>query len=336
MTCLVTGATGFVGSAVARALLDRGESLRVLVRPRSDRRNLEGLALEVVEGDLRDRASLERACRGCRALFHVAADYRLWVPRPGEMYRANVDGTRALMEAAGAAGLGRIVYTSSVATLGIARGGGPSDENTPVSLADMIGHYKRSKYLAEEEVRRLVAQAGLPAVIVNPSTPVGPRDIRPTPTGRVIVEAAKGRIPAYVDTGLNVVHVEDVAAGHLLAFDRGTAGERYVLGGQNMALGEILAVIARLRGRRPPRLRLPHGLVLPLAYAAEAWARLARGGEPFVTVDGLRMSRKRMFFSSAKAEAQLGYRARPAEAALADAVAWFREAGYLGHSNPSA
>ena len=330
MTCLVTGATGFVGSAVARALLERGEAVRVLARPESDRRNIEGLAVEVVEGDLRDKASLERACRGCQALFHVAADYRLWVPEPDQIYAANVDGTRALMEAAGEAGVTRIVYTSSVATLGLNRDASPADEATPVSLDDMIGHYKRSKFLAEAVVRRLVAEAGLPAVIVNPSMPVGPRDIKPTPTGRMIVEAARGRMPAFVDTGLNVVHVADVAAGHLAAFSRGRIGERYILGGENMALGEILAAIARRCGRRAPRLRLPHGLVLPLAYAAEAWARARGSGEPFVTLDGLRMARKRMYFTSAKAEAELGYQARPAEAALADAVDWFREAGYLG------
>jgi dihydroflavonol-4-reductase len=330
MTSLVTGATGFVGSAVVRALLDAGEVPRVLVRAGSDRRNLEGLGVELAEGDLRDSASLARACRGCQALFHVAADYRLWVPEPDEIYAANVAGTRALMEAAGAAGVARIVYTSSVATLGLKRDGSPADEATPVALADMIGHYKRSKFLAEAAVREMVSGAGLPAVIVNPSTPVGPRDIKPTPTGRTIVAAARGRIPAFVDTGLNVVHVDDVAAGHLLAFERGQIGERYILGGENMALAEILTVIARLCGRPAPRLRLAHGLVLPLAHAAEAWARLTGGGEPFVTVDGLRMAKKRMFFSSARAEHELGYRSRPAEAALADAVAWFREAGYLG------
>ena len=330
MTSLVTGATGFVGSAVVRALLDAGEVPRVLVRPESDRRNLDGLGVDLAEGDLRDAASLARACRGCQALFHVAADYRLWVPRPEEIYAANVDGTRALMQAAGAAGVARIVYTSSVATLGFNRDGSPADEAAPAALADMIGHYKRSKFLAEEVVRGMVTEAGLPAVIVNPSTPIGPRDIKPTPTGRMIVEAARGRIPAFVDTGLNVVHVADVAAGHLLAFERGRIGERYILGGENLAFAEILGAIARLRGRPPPRLRLPHGLVLPIAHAAEAWARLSGGAEPFVTVDGLRMSKKRMFFTSAKAETVLGYRAHPAEAALADAVAWFREAGYLG------
>lgn len=330
MTSLVTGGTGFVGSAVVRALLDAGEVPRVLVRAASDRRNLEGLDVEVTEGDLRDPDSLARACRGCQALFHVAADYRLWAPRPEEIYAANVDGTRALMEAAGAAGVKRIVYTSSVATLGLNRDRSPADEATPATLADMIGPYKRSKFLAEEVVRDLVREAGLPAVIVNPSMPLGPRDIRPTPTGRLIVEAARGRIPAFVDTGLNVVHVADVAAGHLRAFEQGRIGERYILGGENLSLGEILGTIARLRGRSAPRLRLPHGLVLPLAHAAQAWARLTRGSEPFVTVDGLRMSRKWMFFSSAKAESALGYKARPAEAALADAVDWFREAGYLG------
>lgn len=329
MTVFLTGGTGFVGSAVARALLAEGADLRVLVRPGGDRRNLAGLDVDLVEGDLRDTASLEAALKGCEALFHVAADYRLWVPRPDEIYRANVAGTRRLMVAAGEAGVGRIVYTSSVATLGLGKDGAAADEDTPAALADMIGHYKRSKFLAEEEVRRLARDGGLPAVIVNPSMPVGPRDIKPTPSGRMIVEAARGRMPAYVDTGLNLVHVEDVAAGHLLAYAKGAVGARYVLGGENLTLGAILAEIARLCGRRPPRLRLPHGLVLPVAYGAEAWARVARRGEPFVTVEGLRMSRKRMFFSSARAARELGYRARPAAAALSDALDWFRTAGYL-------
>ncbi len=328
MTALVTGATGFVGSAVARQLLARGETVRVLARPGSDRRNLADLELEVAEGDLGDPASLERALRGCRALFHVAADYRLWVPRPEEIYNANVAGTRRLMELAGEAGVSRIVYTSSVATLGIVGGGAPGNETTPVSLDDMIGHYKRSKFLAEREVDTLVREAGLPAVIVNPSTPVGPRDIKPTPTGRMIVEAAAGRMPAFVDTGLNVVHVDDVAAGHLLAFDKGEAGERYILGGEDLTLSEILATIAALCGRRPPRVRIPHDALMPAAHAAEAWARLTGKGEPFVTVDGLRMAKKKMFFSSAKARERLGYRARPAQEALADAVRWFQDSGY--------
>lgn len=328
MTTLVTGATGFIGSAVARALLAAGEPVRVLARPSSDRRNIADLPVEVAVGDLGDRASLERALAGCAGLFHVAADYRLWVPKPEEIYRVNVEGTRNLMLAAGAAGVGRIVYTSSVATLGLLADGSPADEDTPVTLAAMIGHYKRSKFLAEAEVRRLAAEDGLPVVVVNPSAPVGPRDIKPTPTGRMVLDAATGRMPAYVDTGLNIAHVDDIAAGHLLAWERGRIGERYVLGGENMTLKTILTEIARLVGRSPPRISLPHGLILPVAYAAEAWARLTGGAEPRVTVDGIRLARKRMFFSCAKAERELGYQARPAEQAFVDAIAWFRQAGY--------
>ncbi len=329
MTILITGASGFVGSAVLRRLIAAGHPVRALVRPHSDRRNLDGLVAEIAEGDLRDPVSLRRALRGCTGLYHVAADYRLWLRNPDEIYESNVAGTRNLILAAKDAGVGRIVYTSSVATLGLSADGAPADEATPSTLADMIGHYKRSKFLAEEEVGRLVAEEGVPAVVVNPSTPVGPRDIKPTPTGRMIVEAAAGRMPAFVDTGLNVVHVDDVAAGHLLAFERGEIGERYILGGENMSLRAILGEIAALTARRPPRIRLPHGLVLPLAYAAEAWARIS-GAEPFATVDGIRMARKKMFFSSDKAKARLGYTPRPAHAALADAVAWYREHGYLG------
>jgi dihydroflavonol-4-reductase len=297
------------------------------VRPGSDRRNLEGLPVEVREGSLEDAVSLERALDGCTALFHVAADYRLWVPDPPAMYRANVEGTRDLMQAALKAGIKRVVYTSSVATLGLRADGQPADETTPVALGDMIGPYKRSKFMAEEEVRRLVTEAGLPAVIVNPSTPIGPRDIKPTPTGRIIVDAASGRIPAYVDTGLNLVHVDDVAAGHLLAFERGRIGERYVLGGDDLGLAEMLAVIAELCGRRKPLVRLPRAAIYPIALAAETFARLT-GREPFVTVDALRMAKKKMFFSSAKARRELGYQTRPARQAVHDALVWFRAAGY--------
>jgi dihydroflavonol-4-reductase len=329
MTALVTGASGFVGAAVARCLLSENHRVRALVRESSNRRNLEGLDVDIVVGDLRQPESLRSALSGCTALFHVAADYRLWARDPETLYMNNVTGTINIMRAALEAGVERIVYTSSVATLGLNRDGAPADEKTPVTLDDMIGDYKRSKYLAEEAVMRLVREDDLPAVIVNPSTPVGPRDIRPTPTGRLIVDAAVGRMPAFVDTGLNVVHVDDVARGHLLAFERGRIGERYVLGGDNMSLEEILREVARVAGRPAPRVRLPHGLVMPVAYLSEAWARVF-GGEPLATVDGVRMSRKRMYFSSRKAERAFAYRHRPGADAIRDAVAWFRDSAYLG------
>ena len=313
-----------------RRLLAAGHRVRALARRDSDRRNIDGLAVEVVEGDLLQPASLRPALEGCSGLFHVAADYRLWAPDPGPMFRANVDGTRTLMLAARDARIERIVYTSSVAALGVLPGDAVADEETPVSFADMIGPYKQSKFLAEDAVRTLIDDERLPAVIVNPSTPIGPRDIKPTPTGRMIVEAAAGRMPAYVDTGLNVAHVDDVAAGHLLAFDKGRVGQRYILGGENMPLKAILDTVAQAAGRRAPNLRIPHGAILPIAYAAEAWARISGGGEPFATVDGVRMARKKMYFSHAKAARELGYAPRPAAEALADAVGWFKEHGYLG------
>jgi len=324
---LVTGATGFVGAAVARALLTARLPVRVLARPNGDRRNLAGLDVEIAEGSLEDAASLARAVAGCRYLFHVAADYRLWVPDPVAMFRANVDGTRALMLAALDAGVERIVYTSSVATLGLVAGG-IADEATPSGIGDMIGPYKQSKFAAEEMVHGLIAERGLPAVIVNPSTPVGPGDVKPTPTGRIIIEAAKGKMPGYVDTGLNLVHVDDVAAGQLLAAERGVVGERYILGGENLTLAEILAAVAQAVGRRPPSLKIPYAMVLPIAAGAEMMARLT-GREPFTTLDGVRMSRKKMYFSSAKAIRELGYAPRPAREALVDAITWFEANGYL-------
>lgn len=326
---LITGASGFVGSAVLRKLIGRGHEVRALVRPSSERRNLEGLPVDIVEGDLMAPETLKPALKGCKGVFHVAADYRLWAPDPSGMFAANVDGTRAIMAAALEGSVERIVYTSSVATLGLLPGGQPADEDTPVRFEDMIGPYKQSKFLAEAEVRALVETEKLPVVIVNPSTPIGPRDIKPTPTGRMIVEAASGRMPAYVDTGLNVVHVDDVAEGHLLAFEKGEVGERYILGGENLSLNEILSTIAGITDGKAPRWRIPHGLVLPLAYGAEAWTRLTGGSEPFVTVDGLRMARKKMFFSHRKASRALGYAPRPAIDALADACQWFRDQGYL-------
>jgi dihydroflavonol-4-reductase len=325
---LVTGGSGFVGAAVVRQLLQLGHPVRALVRPTSARTNLEGLTVEIAEGDLRDAGSLMRAMSGIRALFHVAADYRLWARHPREIVDTNVEGTRALMEAALRARVERIVYTSSVATLKARPDGTASDETFPLDPADAVGAYKYSKVVAERLVERLVAERNLPAVIVNPSTPIGPRDVRPTPTGRIIVEAAAGRMPAYVDTGLNLVHVDDVAAGHVLALQKGRVGERYILGGQDVLLGDMLAEITRQTGRSPPKLRLPRRLIFPIAYAAEA-AAYVTGREPFVTTTGLRLAKDRMFFTSAKAERELSYRARPYAEAVAAAIAWFRAHGYL-------
>ena len=327
---LVTGASGFVGSAVARALLARGEAVRLLVRPSSPRDNLVGLDAQVVEGDLSNAASLAPAMRGAARLYHVAADYRLWARDPEEIVRNNREGTANIMRAALAAGVGRIVYCSSVATLslkGLAPGA-PSDETRPLTPETAIGAYKRSKVVAERLVERMVAEEGLPAVIVNPSTPIGPRDIKPTPTGRIIVEAATGKMPAFVDTGLNIAHVDDIAQGHLAAMDKGAIGERYVLGGDDVELRELLAEIARLSGRKPPTVALPRGPLFPLAAAAEAVAQLT-GKEPFVTRDALKMAAYKMFFSSAKAQRELGYTARPWREAVGDAYAWFADHGRL-------
>jgi dihydroflavonol-4-reductase len=323
----ITGGSGFVGSAVARKLVDAGMRVRAMVRPTSPRSNLDGLGVEIVEGDMRDPEAVLRAATGARYVFHVAADYRLWAPDPEEIVRTNVEGTRVVMEAARAAGAERVVYTSSVATLRLRGDGAPADETMPLTEHEAIGAYKRSKVAAELLVERMIGD-GLPAVIVNPSTPIGPRDLRPTPTGRLILEAASGRMPAFVDTGLNLVHVDDVADGHLAALRRGAIGERYILGGENMTLAELLGRIAGLTGRPPPRIRLPRALIFPIAFAAETVARMTKR-EPFVTVDGLRMAKHKMYFTSAKAERELGYRPRPAEDGLRDAIAWFRQAGML-------
>ena len=327
-TTLLTGATGFVGSAVARTLLARGHTVRALVRAGGDRRNLDGLALELAEGDLRDPGSLARAVAGCRYLVHVAADYRIWVPDPAAMEQANVAGTVSLLRAAKATGVERVVYCSSVAALGLTKDGTPAAEDTPVSEAAIAGFYKKSKYRAEQAVLRLVADEGVPAVIVNPAGPVGPRDVKPTPTGRMIADAANGRMPAYVDTGINVVHVDDVAEGHALALERGKIGERYILGSENLHLRDILAMVAEVVGRKPPKIVLDRRLLWPLALASEGFARVT-GVEPLVTRDHLRMARKKMFFSSDKARADLGYAPRPAREAVVDAVAWFRAAGVV-------
>jgi dihydroflavonol-4-reductase len=325
---LVTGASGFVGSAVVKHLVETGWQVRALLRPSSPRTQLAGLGVEYAEGDINAAESIDRAVTGVRYVFHVAADYRLWARQPSELMRTNVEGTRTVMLAAQRAGVERIVYTSSVATLTPPTDTEFGDESSPLHPADAISAYKQSKVLAERLVETLIAEAGLPAVIVNPSAPIGPRDVRPTPTGRIIVEAASGRMPGFVDTGLNLVHVDDVAAGHVAALRQGRIGERYILGGQNVSLGQMLADIAQLVGRSPPRLRIPRTVLFPLAFAAEALAQ-ATGREPFATVNGLRMAKYHMYFTSAKAERELGYRARPYGEALADAIDWFRRAGYL-------
>jgi dihydroflavonol-4-reductase len=323
---LVTGASGFVGSAIAAALRASNHRLRVLVRPSSPRANLDPGDV-VFEGDLRQRSSLTAALKGVRFLFHAAADYRLWARDPGEIMRNNIEGTRLIMEEALRAGVERIVYTSSVATLKVGAGA-PATESSPLSEESAIGAYKRSKVATERLVEAMVARDGLPAVIVNPSTPLGPRDVKPTPTGRIILEAASGRMPGFVDTGLNLVHVDDVAAGHLAALRHGSVGERYILGGENVIFADMLADIARMVGRRRPMLRIPRAIIFPVAYGAELLARLG-GREPFVTVDGLRMARHRMFFDDGKARRELGYASRPYREGLSDAIAWFRAHGYL-------
>lgn len=328
----LTGGGGFVGSALARLLVADGFAVRALVRrPRDD---LEKLNILQFEGDIRDRAAVRHAMAGARYVFHVAADYRLWAPDPSEIFTSNLDGTRIVMEEALHAGAERIVHTSSVATLALNPDGTAADETRGLAEDEATGAYKKSKVAAERLVRRMAEHDSLPVVIVNPSTPIGPRDARPTPTGRIIVEAALGRIPAFVDTGLNLVHVDDVAAGHLAALRLGRPGERYILGGQNVMLSTMLRDIAHLVHRPPPRIRLPWCTALPIAVAAEAAARIS-GREPFATVDGVRLARHRMFFTSAKAEQELGYRARSYLDGLADAVRWFADNGYLP-AKPSA
>ena len=324
---LVTGASGFVGSAVARKLAERGYRVRVLMSKSSPKTNLAGLDAEPVEGDMMDAASMRRAMQGARYLFHVAADYRLWARDPEEIVRNNREGTRNAMEAALAESVEKVVYTSSVATLKPIAGQSVGEDSRHDEQT-AIGAYKRSKVVAERLVEAMIAERTLPATIVSPSTPIGPRDVKPTPTGRILVEAATGRMPAYVDTGLNLAHVDDVADGHLLALDKGKIGERYILGGQDATLAEMLGQIAELSNRKPPRINLPRAPLYPIAYAAEAFASLT-GKEPFVTIDALNMSKYHMFFSSAKAERELGYKAQPYREALHDALAWFKQAGYL-------
>jgi dihydroflavonol-4-reductase len=334
MDALVTGATGFVGANVARELVAAGATVRVLARARSDRRALEGLRVEIAEGDLLDATSLRRAVAGVQVVYHVAADYRLWTPDPAIVYRINVDGTRAVLEAAGEAGVGRIVHTSSVGALGLPRDGRPGTEDTPVTLADMVGHYKRSKFLGEQVALDL-ARRGLPVIVVNPSAPIGPWDVKPTPTGQMIVDFMRGRMVATVDTGLNIVHVRDVARGHLLAAERGKPGRRYILGHRNLSLAEIFRLLAEITGRRPPRLRVPYAVAWAGAACLEGMSRLTRR-PPAVPLTAVRMARKRMYFSAERAVAELGLPQTDVRVALADAVAWFAAHGYAPAGRASA
>jgi len=328
MLAFVTGATGFVGSHVARVLADQGADLRLLVRSSSDVRNIDGLKADRVTGDLRDAASIERAMSGCDVVFHVAADYRLWVPDSAQMYQTNVEGTRAVLDAARRNGVRRVVYTSSVATMGFTDDGLSADESSPVSVHKMIGHYKRSKYMAEE-VAVAAGRSGLDVVIVNPSTPVGERDIKPTPTGRIILDFLKKKFPAYVDTGLNLVDVTDCARGHLLALEKGRTGERYILGGENLTLKQILDKLAVITGLPSPTIKVPYFVALATGVIDETVTGRIRGREPRATIDSVRMGRKKMFVSSAKAERELGWKPSPVDGALRRAVAWFKGNGYV-------
>jgi dihydroflavonol-4-reductase len=330
MTILVTGATGFLGNHVVRLLAARGDRVRVLVRRTSPMSRLQGLAaanVEPVLGDLRDAASLDSAVRGCEVVYHVAADYRLWARNPREIQESNVDGTRSLLESARRARVSRFVYTSTVATVAVPRRGVLPDERTRSSLGEMIGAYKQSKWLAEQEALR-AAEDGLPVIIVNPTTPVGPGDARPTPTGRIITDFLNGRMPAYVDTGLNFVPVEDAAAGHLLAAERGQVGERYILGGENLTLKQVLDLLARFAGRPAPRVRLPHAVALAAGYADAAVSRLL-GREPRIPLDGVRMARHRMFVNAEKARCELQFAPGPVATALERAVRWYEANGFV-------
>src|SRR5213082_2064649 len=328
MLAFLTGATGFVGSHVARALAEHGADLRLLVRASSNTKNIADLKADLVTGDLRDPASLERGIAGCDIVFHVAADYRLWVRDPEEMYRANVEGTRAILEAARKSKVRRVVYTSSVATMGFTSNGQPADENSPVSLDKMIGHYKRSKFMAEK-IALEAGRSAMDVVVVNPTTPVGERDIKPTPTGRIVVDFLKKKFPAYVDTGLNLVDVKECARGHIAALEKGNSGDRYILGGENLTLKQILDKLAAITGLPSPKVRVPYVLALATGVVDELVTGRIRGREPRATIDAVRMGRKKMFVSSAKAERELGWKHVPVDDALRCAVEWFRENGYV-------
>src|SRR6202049_5187794 len=327
MIAFVTGATGFLGSHVARFLADQGADLRVLVRSTSNLRNLEGLKAETATGDLRDAGSLEKAMSGCDTVFHVAADYRLWVRDPEEMYRSNVDGTRAILEAARKNGVRRVGYTSSVATVGFTGNGHPADEDSPVSLGDMIGHYKRSKFMAEQ-VALEAGRGGMHVVIVNPTTPIGEQDVKPTPTGRIVVDFLKRKFPAYVETGLNLVDVRECALGHIAAWEKGKPGERYILGGENLTLKQILDKLGEISGLPSPKVKLPYVFAFATGVVDEAITGRLLHREPRATIDSVRMGKKKMWATSGKAERELGWKIIPVDDALRRAVQWFQVNGY--------
>ena len=329
LKAFITGGTGFLGSHVARVLAEQGADLRLLVRPGSDLRNLQALNAETASGDLRDPASLETAMAGCDTVFHVAADYRLWVRDPDEMYRSNVEGTRALLEAAGRKGVRRVVYTSSVATMGFTSSGRPADEDSPVALGDMIGHYKRSKFMAEQIAMELGRRGEMNVVTVNPTTPVGEQDIKPTPTGRIVVDFLKRKFPAYVETGLNLVDVRECARGHVAALEKGRSGERYILGGENLTLKQILDKLGMITGLPSPRVKLPYIFAFATGVIDEVITGRMLQKEPRATIDTVRMGAKMMFASSTKAERELGWKIVPVEDALRRAVDWFRANGYV-------
>lgn len=327
MKAFITGATGFLGSHVARVLAEQGADLRLLVRPTSNLKNLEGLKAETATGDLRDPASLEKAMSGCEVVFHVAADYRLWVRDPAEMYRSNVEGTRSILEAARKNGVRCVVYTSSVATIGFTGNGRPADEDSPVSLADMIGHYKRSKFMAEQ-IAMEAGRSGMRVVTVNPTTPVGEQDVKPTPTGRIVVDFLKGKFPAYVDTGLNLVDVRECARGHVAALEKGKTAERYILGGEDLTLKQILDKLGMIAGLPSPKVKLPYFVAYAAGLVDETVSGRLMGREPRATVETVRMGKKKMWASSDKAERELGWKPVPADDALRRAVEWFRANAY--------
>jgi dihydroflavonol-4-reductase len=328
LKAFITGATGFLGSHVARALSDQGADLRLLVRPTSNLKNIEGLKAETASGDLRDSESLEKAMSGCDTVFHVAADYRLWVRDPSEMYRSNVEGTRSLLEAARKSGVQRVVYTSSVATIGFRNDGQPADEDSPVALADMIGHYKRSKFMAEQ-IAMEAGRSGMEVVTVNPTTPIGEQDVKPTPTGRIVVDFLKRKFPAYVETGLNLVDVRECARGHVSALEKGRTGERYILGGEDLTLKQILDKLGQTTGLPSPKVKLPYLFAFAAGVVDEAITGMILRREPRATVDTVRMGKKKMFASSAKAERELGWKIVSVDGALRRAVDWFRANGYV-------